>query len=95
MKGLGEDHPLVATSYNNLAAVYDAQGGFDEAIASYQKSLSIAIKCLGDEHPSVANTYNNLGAVYKAQGAFARAIELYEKALAIQVRARSTRLNLC
>ena len=54
LKKLGDDHPDVATTYNNMASVYDNQGKYDEALAMYEKSLSIKLKKLGDDHPDVA-----------------------------------------
>ena len=48
---LGDDHPLVADTYNNMACVYDNQGKYDEALAMHEESLSIKLKKLGDDHP--------------------------------------------
>ena len=51
----------VATTYNNMAIVYNDQGKYDEALAMYEKALSIRLKKLGDDHPEdVATTYNNM-----------------------------------
>ena len=47
-----------------MACVYDDQGKYDEALAMYEKALSIRLKKLGDDHPSVADTYNNMAVVY-------------------------------
>ena len=60
---IGDDHPRVADTYNNMAVVYYNQGKYDEALAMYEKALSIKLKKLGDDHPDVADTYNNM-AVY-------------------------------
>ena len=51
LKKLGDDHPSVATTYNNMANVYDNQGKYEEALAMYEKALSISLKKLGDDHP--------------------------------------------
>ena len=40
LKKLGDDHPDVATTYNNMA-VYMNQGKYEEALAMYEKALSI------------------------------------------------------
>ena len=40
------------------------QGKYDEALAMYEKALSIRLKKLGDDHPDVAMTYNNMAIVY-------------------------------
>jgi tetratricopeptide (TPR) repeat protein len=54
------EHPDVATSYNNLAGLYQAQGQYSEAEPLYQKALSIAELSLGVDHPSTATIRENL-----------------------------------
>ena len=53
-KMLGEEHPDVAQSLNNLAALYENQGKYDEAEKMFEESLAIRKKMLGEEHPDVA-----------------------------------------
>jgi len=48
---LGEEHPHVAASYNNLAEVYKSQGRYSEAEPLYIKALEIAELSLGVGHP--------------------------------------------
>jgi tetratricopeptide (TPR) repeat protein len=74
----------VATSLNNLAALYDSQGAYARAEPLYQRALAISEKVLGPEHPQVATSLNNLAALYDSQGAYARAEPLYQRALAIR-----------
>ena len=50
-KALGPEHPDVATSLNNLAVLYRAQGRYAEAEPLYQRALKIREKALGPEHP--------------------------------------------
>ena len=59
-KALGPDHPEVATSLNNLAVLYSAQGKYAEAEPLYKRSLAIHEKALGPDHPDVAISLNNL-----------------------------------
>jgi Flp pilus assembly protein TadD len=40
-KGVGPDHPDVATSLNNLAALYQAQGQYAQAEPLFKRSLTI------------------------------------------------------
>jgi tetratricopeptide (TPR) repeat protein len=80
---LGEEHPDVATSYNNLAELYRVQGRYSEAEPLYQKALALWQKLLGEDHPSVATSYNNLAALYDSQGRYREAEPLYQKALAL------------
>jgi len=58
----------VATSLNNLATLYYAQGQFDDAEALFQRALAIWEKVLGPEHPDVATSLDNLAQLYYAQG---------------------------
>ena len=53
-KALGPEHPDVANSLNNLAALYQAQGRYAEAEPLYKRALAISEKALGPEHPDVA-----------------------------------------
>jgi len=39
---LGKDHPAVAASLNNLAALYQDQGRYGQAIAYQEQRLAIA-----------------------------------------------------
>ena len=82
----GEEHPSTATSYNNLAGVYDSQGEYGKAEELHQKSLQIRDKVLGEEHPDTAVSYNNLAAVYNRQGKYREAEELYKRSLQIRER---------
>merc|ERR1711965_254410 len=65
LKKLGNDHPDVARTYNNMALVYDSQGKYDEALEHYNKSLEIRLKKLGNDHPDVADTKYNIALLYK------------------------------
>ena len=50
-KLLGDDHPDVATSLNNLASLYYSQGKYKEAEPLYQQALNIFEQRLGVDHP--------------------------------------------
>ena len=80
---LGDRHPDVATSLNNLAALYRSQGRYAEAEPLYQQSLLLRQELLGDRHPSVATSLNNLALLYNSQGRYAEAEPLYQQALQI------------
>jgi tetratricopeptide (TPR) repeat protein len=83
---LGEEHPDVAASYNNLAALYQSQGRYSEAELLYIKALKICQRLLGEEHPSVTTSYNNLAALYQSQGRYREAELLYIKQLELRRR---------
>jgi tetratricopeptide (TPR) repeat protein len=80
---LTDDHPLTASSYNNVALNYKSQGKYDLAQPLYEKALEIVRRLLTDEHPDTATAYNNLAGNLNAQGKYAQAQPLYEKALSI------------
>jgi tetratricopeptide (TPR) repeat protein len=98
-KVLGEEHPDVATSLNNLAVLLKTQGKYDEAEPLYRQSLAIdrkvsafmsvwlfhrtSCQVYGDEHPDVAGDLNNLAELLKAQGKYDDAEPLYQQSLAI------------
>jgi tetratricopeptide (TPR) repeat protein len=50
-KLLGDDHPDVAQSLNNLALLYYSQGKYKEAEPLYQQALNILEQRLGVDHP--------------------------------------------
>ena len=66
-KVLPPEHPNVATTLNNVAALYDALGNYQKAEPLYQRALAICEKVLGLEHPNVALTLNKLAKLYRAQ----------------------------
>ena len=87
-KGLGPNHPEVATSLNNLALLYSEQGRYAEAEPLYKRALAIYEKALGPDHPSIATSLNNLALFYVSQRRYAEAEPLYKRALAINEKAR-------
>ena len=60
-KALGPDHPDVARSLNNLAALYETQGRYADAEPLYKRSLAIREKALGPDHPDVASIAEQSG----------------------------------
>ncbi len=79
----GEQDPLLATTLNNLAALYESLGRHGKAEPLYTRSLAIAEKALGPEHPNLAAILNNLAGLYQAQGRIGEAEPLFKRALAI------------
>jgi len=78
---LGDKHPDVASSLNNLAGLYQSQGRYAEAEPLYQQSLLLSQELLGDKHLSVATSLNNLAELYQSQGRYAEAEPLLKQAL--------------
>ena len=83
-KALGPDHPDVAISLNNLAALLMDQAQYAEAEPLYRRSLAINEKALGLDHPDVAMSLNNLAGLLDDQGQYTAAEPLYRRSLAIR-----------
>jgi tetratricopeptide (TPR) repeat protein len=86
-KALGPEHPDVAGSLNNLAALYDNQARYAEAEPLFKRALAIREKALDPEHPDVAKSLNNLALLYDNQGRYAEAEPLYRRTLVIWEKA--------
>ena len=85
-KRLGQEHPDVASSLNNLAGLYSSQGRYSEAEVLYLQALELRKRLLGEEHPDVASSLNNLAGLYSSQGRYSEAEPLYLQALEIAER---------
>jgi tetratricopeptide (TPR) repeat protein len=83
---LGEEHPDVAHSLNNLALLYYYQGRYSEAEPLLVQTLALRKRLLGEEHPDVAHSLNNLAALYNSQGRYSEAEPLLVQALALRKR---------
>lgn len=80
---LGNDHPDVASLYNNLGLTYSSKGEYQKAIEEYNKALAIFEAKLGSDHPRIATTYNNMGAVLVEMGKVDEADRYIKKAIDI------------
>lgn len=80
----GDQHPDVATSLNNMANCYYAQGNYEEASKFHSQVLEIRKAAFGDRHPDVAMSLNNMGNCYHAQGNYSEALKLHSQALEIR-----------
>ena len=56
---LGENHPDVANSLNNLALLCQCQGRYAEAEPLYREAINIATQVLGDNHPYTQTIMEN------------------------------------
>ena len=56
---LGDNHPDVALSLNNLALLYQSQGRYTEAEPLYREAIKIATQVLGDNHPHTQTIMEN------------------------------------
>ncbi|MDB9529788.1 tetratricopeptide repeat protein [Oscillatoria sp. CS-180] len=78
---LGESHPDVAMSLNNLAGLYESQGRYSEAEPLYKEALELRKQLLGEEHLDIATSLNDLALLYTFQRRYSEAEPLYREAL--------------
>jgi tetratricopeptide (TPR) repeat protein len=57
---LGENHPDLATSLNNLALLYKSQGRYTEAEPLYLQALELRQRLLGENHPNTVSCRKSL-----------------------------------
>ncbi|WP_157221710.1 FxSxx-COOH system tetratricopeptide repeat protein [Microcystis sp. T1-4] len=81
---LGEEHPSVANSLNNLGDLYRSQGRYEEAEPLYLQTLELLKRLLGENHPYVASSLNGLAVLYHLQGRYEEAEPLYLQALELR-----------
>ncbi|MDE6311821.1 MAG: tetratricopeptide repeat protein, partial [Muribaculaceae bacterium] len=79
----GENHPNVATSYNNIGYVYLSLGEYQQALEYYQKALKISLAVLNENHPNIGLIYKSIGETYFILQDFSQALQFFEKALQI------------
>ena len=77
------DHPDIATSEHNLAALLFAKGDYDGAKRRYYEALSMRRRLFGPEHPQIAGTLNGLAMLLQAEGDYDAAEDFYQEALAM------------
>ena len=83
-KVLPENHPDVATSYNNVGGAYGELGDHKKQLEYYLRALAMQEKVLPDNYSYIALLYNNVGSAYGELGESKKALEYSLKALAIQ-----------
>jgi len=70
----------------NLAAVYHAQGKYEEAEPLYKRTLAMYLQGPGEEYAMTQTVMANLGEMYSTQGRYGEAEQLLGRALQIQLR---------
>lgn len=78
--------PRAATTFNNLGAVHEKLGEYEEAELRYRNSLAVIEIIQGPNHPDIAMGLNNLAALYFSQNDFRKAEPLWKRALEISER---------
>ena len=78
---LGERHPDVASSHNNMGAVYLDLGDPARAVEAFLRALDIRLATLGECHHLVADVHYNISLAYRELGRPAQALEACESTL--------------
>ena len=81
---LGDNHPKVAITLNNLGNTWNDLGEYKKAIECFTQALEIFKAVLGDRHTFVAKTLDNLGNAWGYLGENKKAIQYYTQALRIK-----------
>lgn len=79
----GFEHRTTIRGLNNLAAMLEARGDYDEAEALYRRTLDLKRNLYGDEHFEVALALNNLGVVLLKRNELNQAEPLLRESLAL------------
>ena len=82
----GPDHPNVALSLNNLAALYITQSQYAQAEPLYKRSLAIWEKARGPANPNLATALENYSLLLRKTGRDAEAEKMEARAKAIRSR---------
>ena len=82
----GPEDSRLATSLNNLALVYQAQGKYAEAEPLFKRALAIQEKALGPEHPDVATCLQNYADLLRKMNRGEEAEKLEARAKAIRAK---------
>ena len=83
---LGDDHPLVGASHDQLCSTRTHGGAPAEAIAHCRRSAAILERHLGREHPRVAAAHLNLAVAMSGNGDYAGALPIVDDAAALLER---------
>ena len=75
--------PRAATTLNNLAAVHEKLGEYEQAELRYRNSLAVIEIIQGPDHPDIAMGLNNLASLYFSQKEYGKAEPLWQRALEI------------
>jgi tetratricopeptide (TPR) repeat protein len=79
-----EPHPDLAEDINDLAALLDAHGDYDESEKLFLEAIAMKRRLLGEKHPEIAIGMHNLAMTLQDKGDLVRAESMHRQALAMQ-----------
>ena len=77
----GPNHPLVASTLNELAVLAQQEGRFDDAEANFRRMIEIYRAAYDDHHYLIGLAYSNLGGLLTERKEFAEAEQALHEAL--------------
>jgi tetratricopeptide (TPR) repeat protein len=83
---LPDDHPMLATSLNNVADCLVSLDRHAEALPKYEQSLAMTQRLFPGDHPDVAYHLNKVAFCLDSLGRSAEALTKFEEALAMRRR---------
>lgn len=75
------DSTLLATAYNNLAAIYQWKNQVTQSLKYAHKALQIRQKILPPKHPHIDQSYQSLGLIYNNLEDYNKSLEYFNKSL--------------
>jgi tetratricopeptide (TPR) repeat protein len=78
---LGDDHPDVLGTLNNIANCLDDKGEHDRALLILEECLERRKKAIGDDHPDVLDTLQSMAQILLKKGHVDRALLINEECL--------------
>lgn len=82
----GSEHPVVITSFNNLACFYEQVGQLAKAEPLYLRAIDLGNRLVGKDSLAVATSLNNLASLYRKQQRYTEAESLYQQALDLRTQ---------
>lgn len=77
----GENHPMVAIYYGDLAYAWFIGQQYKKSMKAYQQALDITQKNYGTKHREVPDLLRNIGLTWEMQGDYQKATKYFHKAL--------------
>lgn len=79
----GPEHPELALSLNNLAALYDTQGKYEKAESLYRRAIDIIDRGSVKNNELLASSFSNIGLLMHKRGKYEEAESYYQRAINI------------
>ena len=79
-----DKHENIATSLDNIGAVYRRLGQYDQAVEYFNQSLKMRQMLYEGNHEEIATSLQHLGGVYRILGQYREALKCFKQALSMR-----------